>query len=459
MQPLEDSTPKWLMRTQERSWEPEILISGIVLLALTQVTRLLDGLHFWLEERTSMFYFYTSDVDDMFFSALKVSTYWLMTGLIFHLILRSIWVSFVGLSYTFPEGIKLEKLRLQPWFHDRLLRLPDFKSAVVRLENICSAMYAIAFMLVMATISLVMFLLFVTLLAVVLVTITPRLIESDGNIDRIMIVLVLLTAMPYFIDFMTLGWLKRLSGFWKVYRYVYRFMGAITFAGVYRGIYYGLITNISRWKVFFLIFVYVAITAFGVIAETKGSFGRSSLMGSYLGLSTMDGYYRDTQPDRYSTWAHIQSQTIDNGVLELFLVYKAQFDGIILKNCDNLQAVVDSPDVDPYEKSQKKLECLKALHTLKIDNETVDMGHPYMRELSQTGQMGLSTWIDVSHLDHGHHVLEVVIHYSPGHAFTHAHIPFFLNTDTSKKQPPVPSTPQSASDVPDGNSAVGDEPQ
>lgn len=436
MQPQENSTPKWLKRTQEGSWEPEILISGIVLLALTQVPRLLDQVHFWLEERTSMFYFYSSDVDDIFISALKVSTYWLMTGLIFHLVLRSVWVSFVGLSYTFPEGIKLEKLKMKPWFHRRLQKLPDFKSSVVRLENICSAMYAIAFLLVMATISLVLFLIFVTLIGVVLITIWPALAATDGAVDKIMSLLVLFTALPYLIDFLTLGWLKRIPGFWRVYRYVYRFMGAITFAGLYRGIYYGLITNIGRWKVFALIFVYVGLTAFMVVSQAKLASDSSSLMDTHLGLATMDGYYRDTQPARYSTWAHIQSQTIDNGVLELFLVHKTQMETVVYRNCDSLEIVLASEQLSYFDQAKKKLACLKELYMLKIDGETVELGEAYFRELSHTGQMGLSTWIDVAHLERGHHVLEVDVFFNSTQLYERAYIPFFLNVAAVEKETP-----------------------
>lgn len=38
----EKDYPSWLKRIQEQSWEPEILISGIVLVALSQLPKAIE---------------------------------------------------------------------------------------------------------------------------------------------------------------------------------------------------------------------------------------------------------------------------------------------------------------------------------------------------------------------------------------------------------------------------------
>lgn len=117
--------PSWLTSIQEKSWEPEILISGIALLALTQMPRLLDQLHIFLQERSLQLFFF-GNLDDLAISLLKASTYWLIIGLIVHLLLRSVWVSFIGLSYTFPSGVQPERLRFQPFFQNAVADIPFF---------------------------------------------------------------------------------------------------------------------------------------------------------------------------------------------------------------------------------------------------------------------------------------------------------------------------------------------
>ena len=416
--------PRWLKRTQEGSWEPEILISGIVLLALTQVPRLLDQLHYWLEERTSMFFFYTSTVDDIVFDTLKLSTRWLVAGLIIHLILRSLWISYVGLSFAFPKGIQLDKLKMQPWFKNRLGKLNNFQAGIIRLENLCSSIYATAFLFVMASVSLGIFLSFMLLLGLVIAYLFPAWVTADNQLDNILSVFALVFALPYFIDFITLGWLKRLPYFWYVYRYIYRFMSVITLAPVYRGIYYGLITNINRWRFAGLMIGYLLITVLLVIPNLSLPGSTPSVFTLGLGNASIDGYYRDQAAQRYSTWAHLQSATIQDGFLHVFLPHKRQYEAGILERCsDNLEI---KGIADAFEKTEdRNLACLSAVYSFYVDGKMLNPSRFYMRELEQTGQLGLETWIDIAHLPRGAFALEVKVQGMSKVPLVRAVIPFF----------------------------------
>jgi hypothetical protein len=97
--PFKKKAPKWLRELQLRSWEPEILLSGIVLYGMFQVPDLLDQAYFFF--RTNIFD--AGDVENLI-ALLKVATYWLIFGLILHLISRGIWVGMIGLSFTFPKA-------------------------------------------------------------------------------------------------------------------------------------------------------------------------------------------------------------------------------------------------------------------------------------------------------------------------------------------------------------------
>lgn len=133
----EKQTPDWLIEIQNRSWEPEIIISGIT---LTFVFLLPTHLY------------------NMFAALIQDHGAWdilgrmqyniclmLLTGLkmilIVHLVLRGFWVGYVGLSYVFPHGVKPDNL-------PRGVRADQFERPevfVIRIERVCSLLFSMVF--------------------------------------------------------------------------------------------------------------------------------------------------------------------------------------------------------------------------------------------------------------------------------------------------------------------------
>ena len=58
-----------------------------------------------------------------------------------------------------------------------------------------------------------------------------------------MMLIYVLSGLIYFIDFLTMGWLKKYKWFGKFYYPLYRFFSWITFASFYHPIYYNLADN------------------------------------------------------------------------------------------------------------------------------------------------------------------------------------------------------------------------
>jgi hypothetical protein len=410
--------PGWLRQTQERSWEPEILISGIALLALTQVPRLLDSVQVFLEERSLQLFLF-GNLDDLGISLLKASSYWLIAGLVVHLVLRSIWVSFIGLSYTFPEGIRAERLKMQPFFQKRIERLPSFEAAIQRLEAICSTIYSIAFLLMMATFSACLYLIFIIFSLQLLYLAWPGIIELGTLVDRGISIFSIIVALPYLLDFLTLGWLKRIRWFWVAYRPIYLFMSAITLAPVYRGIYYGLVSNLNRFALFGGLVCFIALTYIMGLHQRGNILDQTRMFHITLGLGTFDGYYRDTSPRRYSIWAHIQSDKIEDGLIELFIVHKAALEEDIRNRCPGLE------EMEGSRQDSIDLQCIRAYYQIKIGGEIVAPQAWHFKNMQQTGQNGLLVWLDVEHLPRGSYRLEVWVNHPFYQDRPAASIPFF----------------------------------
>ena len=133
----EKSTPQWLIDTQNRSWEPEILISGITLTFLFLLPDHLYNFFAMLIQDYGVF----DAVSDTLYMISIVFLNGLKITLIIHLILRGIWTGLIGISYAFPKGINVKNLKIKktPISYEK----PEFY--VIQLEKLCSLLFSFIF--------------------------------------------------------------------------------------------------------------------------------------------------------------------------------------------------------------------------------------------------------------------------------------------------------------------------
>lgn len=418
---MKKEAPDWLKRTQEASWEPEILISGISLIALFQLPELIIRANIFVEDNTfAMFLFGTAD--NAFFTLLETAVYWLITCLIAHLGLRSIWVSFVGLSYSFPNGIAFTNLKLGSYFKSRLLRIPTFEESVIRLEKISSMMYATAFMLVLATIGIAFYLIFWAFILVVIFSFLPAVIKNAIDIDSVFGLIILLTGVPYFIDFITLGWLKRFDFYSRIYKPIYRLMGILTLAPFYRGIYYGLISNIKRRYIFSGVILFILITLFLIVSLRSGSLlNRSELMSNSVGYTVYDGFYRDLKSETPSRYATIGSSEVEKGVINLIISHKAAYEDFIKSECEYDERLATGDEL----KNLIMLDCLSSIFQIELDSVPIIPERWFFADSPGSNQKGIATWIRTDTITNGVHQLNVYINDGQKDKRMWASIPFF----------------------------------
>ncbi len=417
---VKKESPDWLKRTQESSWEPEILISGISLIALFQLPALIHKAQVFVNDNTFTI-FQNGNVDDSFFMLMETAVYWLIICLIMHLGLRSIWVSFVGLSYVFPEGISFKALKLTDFFKARLLRVRSFEESVIRLEKISSMMYATAFLLVLATIGVSFYFSFWVALIVVLNALVPELF-NNAYAGSIFTFLMLIMAIPYFIDFITLGWLKRFKWLSKVYRPIYIFSGILTLAPFYRGIYYGLISNIRRRYILTGAIFFVVVT-FIIFSGLRGKsiLDRSTMVEAAIGYSILEGYYRDLNPETPDRWATIESSEVSNGIIKLIISHKAANEEKIKANCDYDARIAE----DDESKSLILLDCLSNFIEIEIDSTGVLAERWFFADSPRSNQKGLATWLRTDTITNGVHQLNVFVQKNDTARKLVASIPFY----------------------------------
>jgi hypothetical protein len=403
------SNLRWLKRIQEQSWEPEILISGIVLFALFQMPPVIRDFFDYLDN-FSYSVFSTGSADETLSAILLAANYWLIAGFTAHLVLRSVWIAFVGLSYVYKKGVDTSRLNYRPIFKRILEKNTDYVKNILKLEKICSSVFAVSFLIFMSTIGA-----FIGLAAIVVILglgfyISPDFVrEYDYLVDPVLSVIVIV----FLIDFIGLGLIKRIPLLSWIYYPFYRLISWLTLSPLYRNIYYGFISNHSKWKVGLAMATFILISFFMIksIRFDENPFNTLGLkVKSEDSQLLFHGHYENLMGDEPSKRIHIPSDVVETNVLPVFVALNAGYqERFILNECqfDSLKAIKG------INEDSLSLACLSSFYGLQIDGNVQEVGFLYHIH-QKANQEGLITYLDISTLERGVHKLNLVYHFPDG---------------------------------------------
>ena len=418
----------WLEPLRRHSWEMELLLTGFVLIGLFQLP---DHLTHWAN---TMWMKVEGD------STIKANFIWLpyqmlligvkiMTiNLIILLLLRGFWIGIIGLSSAFPKGIKNEHLG----FADRFLKLlgresVDNENLIVRLDRICSSVFAATFLFFFIAISIGVFIFQLQILGLI----HSNSLEATENGKHIYLVPAILSGIIGYtyliggllklIDFLTIGLFKKIKVKWfsKTYYVLSQFMSYVTLSIIYRPIYYILVSNFPKKIISIVLIVYIFIAI-----SVYFNFGFSSDHIYY------PGHYRNTYElsnDEYENLRSektnviktpiIQSDVIEDSYLRLFIPYQVNYNQQLKTRCPDLKPVMERfttsfPLIStslPAEKSdvEASLNCFSDFYTVSIDDSVyTDIKFLFYRHTNNS-EPGIITNIPVDHLSPGFHLLKI----------------------------------------------------
>ncbi|WP_421873733.1 hypothetical protein [Marinoscillum sp.] len=415
--------PGWLTELQQKSWEPEILLSGIVLYGLFQIPDMLDS---FLEYGNANLFGETTDLDNLV-NSLKVALYWLTCGLILHLISRGIWVGMVGLSFTFPEGVNKDNLKMSGRFSRVLERIPTIEQIIINLEKISSSLFSVSFMLFMVMIGAYLYILILLVFPFVSIAYLFD-TEFDNEIVEIMVstyaITILLIGAFSMLDFVTLGFLKRFKWLSKIYYPLYWLVSTITLSRFYRPIYYTIVSNYGKWKigVFLAFFAFTSIVGVGSLQESAipgESLTQLELWNNSFGTSSFSGYYDDQNEGFHSVQAQIQSDIISENTLRLFVALQVGREETIKAYCQ-YDSLVDSTEVP---KKEIELNCASSYYHIYLNDSLLQEMNWRFHFKQHTKQRGLLAYVDITDLPAGLHSIRVSS--PPEHKRSYADIPFY----------------------------------
>ena len=398
--PYQSDHPNWLQRVQEQSWEPELIISGLVLFALFQIPEMVDAGIDYLNVHSIRFFSQFSG-DETIGALINTAVFWLIIGFITLIILRSIWLAYVGLSYVYDKGIKRDGLGYHPLFLKHVNTEQTYVPRIKKLERICSSLFAVTFMFVLFIIGVLSFFLIFTALIYYLVTAFPK--TPFSWIDPF----ITITTGVYMVDFMTLGLIRRIPYLSVIYYPFYWILHKLTFAPLYESIYFGFVSNHKWWKIAPLIITFIVGSVFvaNYMRNELSPFEATKLSVDDDHYVTFRGHYEDRAGEDASRRAYIPSEVVRGDLLRIFAVHNVgNEERYILPLCEYERKVEENPDIDV---DSLRWECLNGFYDVAINDSTYTEKALIQKDVN-TGYRGLVHWIDISHLPNGPHMAKVI---------------------------------------------------
>ncbi len=376
---------KWFEKLRANSWEVEILIVAVILAALFQIPDFISQ----KQEALSV----SSHWDARPHNPNDPTPFWVMTGLIklflyvlldwcfivakitfsAYVFFRGFWVALIGLSSVFSKGIDVKKLNYSSYF-SKLLPRNTFDRLILTIDNICSSIFSLGFLVAFYVSSMLLYLCSTVLIVGFSEYVISGLTSFRISLDLITILFLFILGIGiiFFLDILFLGILKKIK--WKVFSYpyskIYKLLRVITLFFMYESVYYLFISNIKRRSVFIL----WLILAFSVSATVLSNKANGYLGFPYDTLETKlfisKTHYEDrllASGDDFSSTdlPFINSEIISEGYLKLFLPFHANKHSSIDSAC----GITNREEDSSYY--QSLINCINSQYAIYIDNDTI----------------------------------------------------------------------------------------
>lgn len=409
---------KWLDKLQQESWQLELIISGFAIYGLFTAYEPLE-----IKLVTSISAELTA------FSSLWMIVLLccqiLIFNLVIHVLLRGLWIGAIGLRYVSGD-IDYEKLNYSQKFTSYLKKkVGSFDQYIARLENYCSVLFSVSFLLIFYVIGFfsVLLILGIVINSLNLIDFISK--ESIEIIRWIFLGVTLFAALIVFIDFIGQGFLKKKKWTSKLYFPIYWIFSKLTLSFLYRPIAYNFLDNkFGKRLSMLLVPIYIVVGLLTSITYVNSNYLNLLVDSSpyYVDKSNYeDESIDDTQ---FINFASIPSKVISTPYLKIFLKYSEIKEDFIFERNKKLKPEKDLRGISHEgvsgfrmgineEKAQETIDnefsqylaAVKGLYTLKIDSLTFDSD--FVISKNKKEKVGFETYITIRNLREGKHLLTI----------------------------------------------------
>jgi hypothetical protein len=404
---------KLLDKLQQESWQLELLISGFAIFGLITAIPHIRTAMVIAENDKEIYNFLPLIIA---FTACSI----LIFNLLIHVILRGLWIGALGLRYVSGD-IDFESLNYQNKFTNHLKKkIVSFDKYVATLENYCSVLFAVSFLLIFYVISIALILLCIVSIATLIIS-NENLPETLRSIiGAILILFILFGTFLVFVDFITQGYLKKNKILSKIYFPFYKVFSYITLTFLYRPLVYNFLDNkFTRRLSFFLVPSYIAISVLISFKNHKTNYLEKAKYVSNTYLDKRN--YEDllVNEDDFSRVATIQSKIIREPYIKLFKIFTENVENRIYNYHTSLRPKNDNrgfkTDIIMFNSTEslknrdsltrKYLEVFNNMHQVYIDS--LQFKSDFLIAKDKRKQFGFETYIILKNLTEGKLVLKL----------------------------------------------------
>ena len=416
------SVQKWLDNLQRESWQLELLVSGFTIFLLIQVVAVLPDM-FPSFNMHSDFSPYVQTIIMTFMGGAVFSSNTLLVVLILHILLRGFWIATIGLRSVQKET-DFEQLNYSNFFTNKLkTHVQSLDRLIISVDNICSVLFAFAFLIVFMFFSLALWVLFVNGISVLLnigiQNLGDSLFASILNVFRtVFFTVTIITSLIYLIDTFSLGFFKKYELISKVYYPIYRFLGWITFSFIYRSIYYSLVSRFPKNNIRILLIVFLFLIV--MYPFNRITFYKYFPDHVSKSKSIVSNRYDNLRKDHEKIWSlTIPNEVIREKYFPLFIRYNVKTNEVLDSLCTDYQPTKQNIWVsglqktglnDPYypeDDPDKLLDCLSNLYTVYINDSLYTELDYHFYTYGHGKEKGVRTMINTSELPEGKNTILV----------------------------------------------------
>jgi len=402
---------------QQQSWELELIISGFAIFGLFTAYEPLR-LEMWNAENEQHIYRFVA------YFILHIAASILLFDLLLHVILRGLWIGALGLRYVSGD-IEFDQLNYAQRFTNYLKKkIISFDRYIANLENYCSILFAISFLLIFYVLAM-------TTIIISIVLVASFVIEGDwlpsklGKIlGAFMIIFIVVGMFLTFIDFLTQGLLKKNKWVAKFYFPVYWVFSFLTFSFLYRPLVYNFLDNkFGKRLILLLAPIYIVILIITSLEYRHSNYLEKDLNSSQVFANKKNYLDMLVEDGDFPGEVVIPSKVISTSYLNVFIPFSEHMEERIFLYNDSLRPKKDRRGLTSSIKintnwsdkitslSQKDsirkvyLRTFNDIYSFQID--TLKMDEDFILTTGMNNLLGFETFLKISVLDDGKHLLRL----------------------------------------------------
>jgi len=417
----------WIVQAERQSWEAELIVSVLAIYSTIQLETFLDK---W----SSSIVFKYSDQTLVFLEFVFLYLYAmqniLLLGFVLHFCIRVIWIGFLGLNSVYPNGINTSSTVYPQHVLKKLKKdYPDLRSFILQLDQLASLIFSILCMVTMAFLASAIWVFVLLIFNAFLQHIFPY------GLVKFFQIFFVVSLYAYCVAFvLLLNYGPFVQSKWsKKYGYPLLTYGNSTILSIlakpFSYINYTLRTNISTKHFLLIAFGIFNLSILSPVHDAKLQHFNSR------SFARMNNFAEDINPDNFKDSAEgdyyfrpfIQSSVISQNYLKITLPFFEREREFRIELCGSLSI---SSECTPNEKrlalNAFNRACSKKYYSLYLNDASISDVNWSRKRIGKSHQWGYETIIPIESLKPGHHVLKILLAYSPDNqAETTRIIPFY----------------------------------